>query len=124
MPLHPIADKAEISVEFPDKAYVGSFGRYSQFDAYAEADAVAIKLVRPGDDHREAVLHLHYGLLAEILAELAKSLAARGSLDEPHRAELFVAAQRLCAALAPRAQIAEIAQPEPSREEPSATGRP
>ena len=102
MPLHPIADKAEVSVEFPDKAYIGSFGRHSQFDAYAETDAVAIKLVRPGDDRREAVMHLHYGLLAEILAELATSLAARAPLDEPHRAELSDAARKLAAALEPR----------------------
>ena len=70
MSLHPIADKAEVSVDFPDKAYMGSFGRHSQFDAYADTDSVAIKLVRPGEDRREAVMHLHYGLLAEILAEL------------------------------------------------------
>lgn len=102
MPLHPIADKAEVSVEFPDKAYIGSFGRNSQFDAYADADSVAIKLVRPGDERREAVMHLHYGLLAEILTELAQSLKARAPLDEPHRAELSDAAQRLSAALEPR----------------------
>lgn len=36
MSLHPIADKAEVSVDFPDKAYMGSFGRHSQFDAYAD----------------------------------------------------------------------------------------
>ena len=30
MSLHPIADKAEVSVDFPDKAYLGSFGRHSQ----------------------------------------------------------------------------------------------
>ena len=64
MSLHPIADKAEVSVDFPDKAYMGSFGRHSQFDAYADVDSVAIKLVRPGEDRREAVVHLHYGLLA------------------------------------------------------------
>jgi hypothetical protein len=100
--LHPIADKAEISVEFPDKAYIGSFGRNSQFDAYADADSVAIKLVRPGDERREAVMHLHYGLLAEILTELARSLAARKPIDEPHRAELSAAAKQLCTALEPR----------------------
>ena len=88
MSLHPIADKAEVSVDFPDKAYLGIFGRHSQFDAYANADDVAIKLVRPGEDRREAVVHLHYGLLAEILAELARSLAARDPLDEQHRSEL------------------------------------
>lgn len=102
MPLHPITDKAEVSVDFPDKAYLGSFGRNSQFDAYADTESVAVKLVRPGEDRREAVIHLHYGLLAEILAELARSLAARDPLDEPHRTELSEAAKQLCASLAPR----------------------
>jgi hypothetical protein len=101
MPLHPITDKAEVSVDFPDKAYIGSFGRHSQFDAYADADSVAIRLVRPGEDRREAVVHLHYGLLAGILAELASSLAARDPLDEEHRKELSEAAHRLAATLEP-----------------------
>jgi hypothetical protein len=102
MPLHPIFDKAEVSVDFPDKAYIGSFSRHSQFDAYADAESVAIRLVRPGEDRREAVVHLHYGLLAEILVELARSLSARPPLDEPHRRELCDAAKALAAALEPR----------------------
>jgi hypothetical protein len=102
MPLHPITDKAEVSVDFPDKAYIGSFGRNSQFDAYADADAVAIKLVRPGEDRREAMMHLHYGLLADILLELARSLASRAPLDEPHRVELSEAVRQLSASLEPR----------------------
>jgi len=40
--------------------------------------------------------------LAEILAELARSLAARDPLDEPHRTELSAAAKELCLALEPR----------------------
>ena len=102
MTLHPIADKAEVSVDFPDKAYIGSFGRNSQFDAYADADSVAVKLVRPGEDRREAAMHLHYGLLADILAELARSLASRDQLDERHRTELSEAAKQLAASLEPR----------------------
>jgi hypothetical protein len=101
MSLHTIADKAEISVDFPDKAYMGSFGRHSLFVAYADVDSVAIRLVRPGEDRREAMVRLHYGLLAEILAELARSLAARDPLDEPHRKELGQAAKQLAAALQP-----------------------
>jgi hypothetical protein len=46
MSFHPISDKAEVSVDFPDKAYIGSFGRHSQFDAYADEDSVAVRLVR------------------------------------------------------------------------------
>ncbi len=102
MPLHPIADKAEVSVDFPDKAYIGSFGRNSQFDAYADDDSVAIKLVRPGEDRREAGMHLHYGLLADILMELARSLASRPPLDEQHRTELSSAVKALSASLQPR----------------------
>jgi hypothetical protein len=102
MSLHPIADKAEVSVDFPDKVYIGSFGRHSQFDAYADTDSVAIRLVRPGEDRREAVVHLHYGLLAGILSELARSLSCRDLLDDQHRAELSEAAKQLVASLAPR----------------------
>jgi hypothetical protein len=102
MTMHPIADKAEVSVDFPDKAYIGSFSRHSQFDAYADADSVAVRLVRPGEDRREAVIHLHYGLLADILAELARSLTAREPLDEQHRSELSEAANQLSASLEPR----------------------
>jgi len=102
MSLHPIADKAEVSVDFPDKVYIGNFSRHSQFDAYADADSVAIRLVRPGEDRREAVVHLHYGLLADILSELARSLAARDPLDEQHRSELCTAAKQLAASLEPR----------------------
>ena len=102
MSLHPIADKAEVSVDFPDKAYIGNFGRHSQFDAYADADSVEVRLVRPGEDRREAVVHLHYGLLADILAELARSLAARDQLDDQHRIELSQAAKQLAASLEPR----------------------
>ena len=102
MTMHPIADKAEVSVDFPDKAYIGSFSRHSQFDAYADADSVAVRLVRPGEDRREAVIHLHYGLLADILAELARSLTAREPLDEQHRSELSEAAKQLSASLEPR----------------------
>ncbi|MBV8508070.1 MAG: hypothetical protein JOZ11_19985 [Alphaproteobacteria bacterium] len=102
MSLHPIADKAEVSVDFPDKAYIGNFSRHSQFDAYADADSVAIRLVRPGEDRGEAVVHLHYRLLADILSELARSLAARDPLDDQHRSELGTAAKQLAASLEPR----------------------
>jgi hypothetical protein len=102
MSLHPISDKAEVSVDFPDKAYIGSFGRHSQFDAYADDDSVAIRLVRPGEDRRAAIMHLHYGLLADILVEVAKSLASRPGLDDQHRNDLSEAAKQLCKSLEPR----------------------
>ena len=48
------------------------------------------------------MMHLHYGLLADILVELAKSLASRPQLDEQHRSELNEAAKQLCRSLEPR----------------------
>lgn len=73
--MHPISDKAEVSVDFPDKAYIGSFGRHS-----------------------------NSMLLADILLELAKSLASRDQLDEQHRSELSEASKQLSASLEPRAK--------------------
>jgi hypothetical protein len=99
MPLHPIIEKAEISVDFPDKAYIGGFGRDSQFAVSADRDSVGLRLVRPGEDRREAALHLNYGLLADVLSELAQALAAREPLDDAHRAALYDAANALSAAL-------------------------
>jgi len=40
--------------------------------------------------------------LADILVELAKSLASRSPLDEQHRNELNEAAKQLCRSLEPR----------------------
>ena len=105
MSLHPITDKAEISVEFPEKVYIGHFERQSQFDATVEAAGVAIRLVRPGEDRREAVIHLHHGLLAEILSALAEAFARREPLDEAHRAALHEAATQLAAGLAERPRL-------------------
>ena len=47
-------------------------------------------------------MHVHYGLLADILVELARSLASRPELDKQHRTELNEAAQQLCKSLEPR----------------------
>src|SRR6516164_7290783 len=104
MSLHPISDKAEVSVDFPDKAYIGSFTRHSQFDAYADDDGVGIRLVRLGEDRREVVMHVHYELLADILVELAKSLASRPELDDQHRTELNEAAKQLWKSLELRSE--------------------
>jgi hypothetical protein len=97
--LHPIIEKAEISVDFPDKAYIGGFGRDSQFAVSADRDSVGLRLVRPGEDRREAALHFNYGLFANVLTELAQALAAREPFDDLHRIALANAATALAAAL-------------------------
>jgi hypothetical protein len=86
----------------PGQSLYRQFSRHSQFDASADADSVAIRLVRLGGDRREAVIHLHYGLLAAIIAELAGSLTARDPFDEQHRSELSEAAMQLAASLEPQ----------------------
>jgi len=58
--MHPIADKAEITVDFPQKFYMGQFGHHSSFDAAIETDGVLIRLSRQDDGKREAQIHLHY----------------------------------------------------------------
>jgi hypothetical protein len=95
----PITDKAEIAVDFPNKAYIGSFGRHSAFEVRADGESLALKLEHLGDEHRIAELHLHYFLLADILSDAAQALASRGPLDDAHREPLREAAERLAKAL-------------------------
>ncbi len=97
--MHPISDKAEIAIDFPDKAYMGSFGRECSFDARADADGMMIRLVRTSGEKREAEIHLHHFLFAGILDDLARSLGEREPIDDMHRQPLLAAARKLAAAL-------------------------
>lgn len=97
-----ITDKASVSVDFPDKAYMGSFGHESGFEVRVDGDEVLLKLVRGGDERREVAVHLHYYLLADILTEMAGALTAAEPLDEAHRAPMREAAQALAKSLTKR----------------------
>jgi hypothetical protein len=97
--MKPITDKAEVAIEFPDKYYSGSFGRHSGFDVRADDEGVTLKLSRSGDDPRTAEIHLHYYLFADILAELARAIAARPQIDEAHREPMTKSAKELARAL-------------------------
>ena len=97
--MHPITDKAEVAIDFPDKFYVGGFGRDCAFEARAENDGVLIRLVRASGEKRVVEIHLHHYLLASILDDLAQSLAGREPIDEPHRQPLLEAARKLAEAL-------------------------
>ena len=79
-----ITDRAEVSIDFPDKAYMGAFGRESSFDLTVESDEVLLRIVRPGEERREIAVHLHYYLLADILKELGQGLTKGTGLDEIH----------------------------------------
>jgi len=97
-----ITDKAEIDIEFPDKTYMGAFGRDSGFEIAADEIGVKLKLVRPGEDRRVAELHLHFYLLADIVEEMAAMLKKDRGLDDLHRERLADAADALRRALAPK----------------------
>ena len=99
MSMHPIVDKAEVAIDFPDKYYSGGFGRDCSFEARAEDDGVLIRLVRAGSDKRAAAIHLHHFLLGGILDELALSFGERPPIDKTHHEPLLEAARRLAAAL-------------------------
>jgi hypothetical protein len=97
--MHSISDKAEVAIDFPDKTYMGGFGRDCSFDARADADGMMIRLVHTSGEKREAEIHLHHFLFAGILDDLARSLGEREPIDETHRQPLLEAARKLAAAL-------------------------
>jgi hypothetical protein len=106
--MKPIPDKAEVALEYPDKLYIGTFERSSDFDAHLDEMGVALTLHHGGDESvRKSVrMHIHYALFADILSDLAKTVSAM-PLDEPHREALAQAAKALDAALKPRRQTSE-----------------
>jgi hypothetical protein len=96
--MKPIPDKAEVALEYPDKLYIGSFERSSDFDAHLDEMGIALTLHHGGDESvRKSVhMHIHYSLFAEILSDLAKGVAM---VDESHRGALAQAATAFAAAL-------------------------
>jgi hypothetical protein len=103
----PIPDKAEVALEYPDKLYIGTFQNSSRFDAHLDKTGVSLTLDRKGDaDTRKSVrMHFHYALFAEILRDLAKTVALMPPEDAVHRDALRTAAEvlyrALCADLKP-----------------------
>jgi hypothetical protein len=102
----PIPDKAEVAVEYPDKLYIGTFEQSARFDAHLDETGISLSLHRAGaDDIRKSVrMHFHYGLFADILRDLAKTVNSLPARDIVHRATLRDAAQTLCSALQPSGQ--------------------
>lgn len=93
----PLPAKAEVALEYPDKLYIGTFDRSSRFDAHLDETGLSLTLERTGDaDTRKSVhLHLHFGLLAEILRDIARTAAQVPADDATHQALLKDAAREL-----------------------------
>ncbi len=100
----PIPDKAEVALEYPEKLYIGTFDRSSRFDAHLDDKGLSLVLERTGDaDTRKSVhLHLNFELLAEILRDIAQTVAKIPREDTAHYTSLRNAARDLQAALAHR----------------------
>ena len=109
-----ITDEAEVSIDFPDKSYVGLFGHGAGFDVNSDAKGVVIRLSRNGGERRTVEVHLHYYLFADILAELSESIGAV-PLDDAHRSTLLEAARKLEGALRPASPGAESAKSKPGK---------
>lgn len=96
----PIADKAEVALEYPDKYYSGTFERSSRFEATLDARGIGLLLEHPGpEDVRKSVhIHLNFGLLADILEQLSSQVSKMPGGDV-HREQLQKAASEFSAAL-------------------------
>jgi hypothetical protein len=93
----PITDKAEVSIDFPEKFYVGSFGRESRFQVTADKDGIHLHLDRAGSEKRHVGFHIHFYLLEDIIAELGEAIGRVDGLDPQHKERLREAAAKLAA---------------------------
>jgi hypothetical protein len=102
----PISDRAEVAVEYPDKLYIGTFAHAARFDAHLDQTGIALSLELPGsDEQRKSVrMHFHYALFAEILRDLATTVAALPPEDILHREVLRDSAKALYLALETKAK--------------------
>jgi hypothetical protein len=95
----PITDRAEVSVDFPDKAYYGSFGQHSSYAVRADEHGLHIDLDRGSGEKRHVGFHIHYFLLADIFDAAGGELAKMKSMDEVHRSALQMGADKLAKAI-------------------------
>ena len=97
----PIPDKAEVAIEFPDKLYIGTFERTARFDAHLDQTGISLNLHRLGTDNAQKSVHMHfhYGLFAEMLLDLARTVKSLQKPEFAHRTALREAAKVLYLAL-------------------------
>ena len=115
----PIPDRAEIALEYPDKFYSGTFERSARFEAHLDQTGITLVLERTGsEDVRKSIhIHLHFGLFADILRDLAATVGKMDKDDVTHREALASAAEALYRALVhkPSGKRHERAQPSDRR---------
>jgi hypothetical protein len=94
--MKPVSDKAEVALEYPEKFYSGTFARSSRFEAGFDSAGVSLVLERSGssDEKKSVHIHLHYGLFADVLEQLAESVVNIPD-DDPNLEHLFRSVARL-----------------------------
>lgn len=95
----PIIDKAEISIDFPDKFYHGLFGRQSRYGVRVDDEGIHIALDRSGEDRRHVSFHLHHYLFSGVLTSIAEEITEHAELSGDHRKQLKEATAKLTKAL-------------------------
>jgi hypothetical protein len=90
----PITDKAEVSIDFPDKFFMGSFGQGSRYDVTADKEGIHLHLDRAQGEKRHVGFHIHYYLLADLLAASADAIAGVDGLEAHHKERLAEAARK------------------------------
>lgn len=97
----PIPAKAEVAVEYPDKLYRGTFEHTARYAAHFEDNGISLTLDQTGaaDERKSVRIHLHHALFAEILRDLAATVAAVPATDVVHREAICEAAKALYRAL-------------------------
>jgi len=106
----PIIDKAEVSIDFPDKFYHGTFSRSSRYDVLLDDQGIHITLRTqrmspiPAEEDREEgekrhiAFHLQHHLFSDILGAMADQVATT-KLSDIHREQLADAVKKLAEAL-------------------------
>ena len=94
----PIVDKAEVSIDFPDKFYHGTFGRSSRYDVLLDDQGIHITLDREEGEKRHIAFHLQHHLFSDMLGAIADQVAAT-ELSDIHHEQLADAVKKLAEAL-------------------------
>lgn len=95
----PIIDKAEVSIDFPNKYYQGSFGRGSRYDVTVDTRGIHIDLERGGQEKRKVAFHLHHHLFSGVLESIADELSENDALEALDRQQLREAVSKLAKVL-------------------------
>jgi hypothetical protein len=95
----PIIDKAEVSIDLPNRLYHGSFSRSSDYDVKVDDVGVHIALDHRGEQPRHVAFHLHHYLFSGILESVANEITEKNTLSDADSGRLREAVMKLAQAL-------------------------